>query len=67
MYQIVERKRQSEISEEIFTATRKHVSSIWGSPRLEVIALKWTPIAIIVAVVAILLWANLVLTDEFIV
>ncbi|KAH9647143.1 Longin domain-containing protein [Citrus sinensis] len=67
MYQIVERKRQSEISEEILTATRKHVSSIWGSPRLEVIALKWTPIAIIVAVAAILLWANLVLTDEFIV
>lgn len=63
MYQVVERKRQSEI----LTATRNHVSSIWGSPRLEVIALKWTPIAIIVAVAAILLWANLVLTDEFIV
>jgi vesicle transport protein SEC22 len=33
----------------------------------QVIALKWTPITTIVAVAAILLWASLVLTDNFII
>jgi vesicle transport protein SEC22 len=32
-----------------------------------VIALKWTPITIIAAVATILLWATLILTDDFIV
>ncbi|XP_028756400.1 25.3 kDa vesicle transport protein [Neltuma alba] len=48
-------------------ATPPSASSIWGSPRLEVIALKWTPIMIIVVASMVLLWGSLVLTDYFII
>ncbi|KAF9672016.1 hypothetical protein SADUNF_Sadunf12G0110400 [Salix dunnii] len=64
--EILQRKRNSEISERIPATTPEPASPIWGSPLLEVIALKWTPITAIVAVAAILLWASLVLTDDFI-
>jgi hypothetical protein len=39
----------------------------YNMPPHQVIALKWTPITAIVAVAAILLWASLVLTDNFII
>ncbi|XP_054787793.1 25.3 kDa vesicle transport protein SEC22-1 isoform X5 [Prosopis cineraria] len=51
-------------------STPPPASPIWGSPQLEfrsfgiqVIALKWTPIMIIVVASMVLLWASLVLTD----
>ncbi|KAJ6358494.1 hypothetical protein OIU76_000244 [Salix suchowensis] len=66
--EILQRKRNSEISERLpATSTPEPASPIWGSPLLEVIALKWTPITAIVAVAAILLWASLVLKDDFII
>ncbi|XP_061956552.1 25.3 kDa vesicle transport protein SEC22-1 isoform X2 [Populus nigra] len=65
--EILQRKRNSEISERLPATTPRTASPIWGSPLLEVIALKWTPITTIVAVAAILLWASLVLTDNFII
>ncbi|KAA8533736.1 hypothetical protein F0562_031253 [Nyssa sinensis] len=61
---IVERRRKLEILEKVL-ATPRTVSPIWSSPLLEVIALKWTPITIVVVVASILLWASLVLTDDF--
>ncbi|KAK4283174.1 hypothetical protein QN277_000156 [Acacia crassicarpa] len=48
-------------------ATPPSASPIWSSPCLEVIALKWTPIMIIVVASMVLLWASLVLTDYFII
>ncbi|KAJ0099156.1 hypothetical protein Patl1_20111 [Pistacia atlantica] len=42
-------------------------SSIWGSPLLEDIALKWTPITIIIVGFAVLFWANLALKEDFII
>nr|TKS04452.1 hypothetical protein D5086_0000141770 [Populus alba] len=87
--EILQRKRNSEMSEGLPATTPRTASPIWGSPLLEqqnirlpfsfiriitynmpphqVIALKWTPITTIVAVAAILLWASLVLTDNFII
>ncbi|KAG6754505.1 hypothetical protein POTOM_042545 [Populus tomentosa] len=87
--EILQRKRNSEMSEGLPATTPRTASPIWGSPMLEqqnirlpfsfiriitynmpphqVIALKWTPITTIVAVAAILLWASLVLTDNFII
>ncbi|KAJ6417681.1 hypothetical protein OIU84_001123 [Salix udensis] len=65
--EILQRKRNSEISERLPATTPEPASPIWGSPLLEVIALKWTPITAIVAVAAILLWASLVLKDDFII
>ncbi|KAI5569988.1 hypothetical protein POPTR_012G140600v4 [Populus trichocarpa] len=65
--EILQRKRNSEISERLPATTPRTASPVWGSPLLEVIALKWTPITTIVAVAAILLWASLVLTDNFII
>ncbi|XP_023886877.1 25.3 kDa vesicle transport protein SEC22-1 [Quercus suber] len=64
--EILERRQNAEIPDRIFV-TPQTVSSIWSSPRLEVIALKWTPITTIVVVVVVLLWASLVLTDHIII
>ncbi|KAJ0043865.1 hypothetical protein Pint_17433 [Pistacia integerrima] len=66
MSQIVERKRHSETSERIYTSPEPK-SSIWGSPLLEDIALKWTPITIIFVGFAVLFWANLALKEDFII
>ncbi|KAG6716890.1 hypothetical protein I3842_04G070900 [Carya illinoinensis] len=56
-----------QIPERILTGTPPTPSSIWGSPRLQVIALKWTPITIIVVVAVVLLWASFILTENFII
>ncbi|KAK9292890.1 hypothetical protein L1049_020871 [Liquidambar formosana] len=66
MSEIVERRRILELSERV-VATSQTVSPIWGSPRLEVIALKWTPITIIIIVASVLLWSSLILTDDFLI
>ncbi|KAK4838922.1 hypothetical protein QYF36_017594 [Acer negundo] len=67
MSRIVERRRNSEIYERMLMSSPEPVSSIWGSRRLEVIALKWTPITIIVFVAAVLIWASLGLSDTLII
>ncbi|KAF8008560.1 hypothetical protein BT93_K2279 [Corymbia citriodora subsp. variegata] len=58
------RARNSEILEST-TAMNAPVSPIWGSPHMEEIAMKWTPIALIVSVAAVLLWARVNLTESF--
>ncbi|XP_027933858.1 25.3 kDa vesicle transport protein isoform X1 [Vigna unguiculata] len=65
-YNIVERKRNSETMRRL-PVTPQPESTIWCSPRLEVIALKWTPIMVLVITSMALLWASLVLTDDFII
>ncbi|CAJ1977072.1 unnamed protein product [Sphenostylis stenocarpa] len=66
IYNILERKRNSETMRRL-SVTPQADSTIWCSARLEVIALKWTPIMILVITSVALLWASLVLTDEFII
>ncbi|KAG2711297.1 hypothetical protein I3843_04G064800 [Carya illinoinensis] len=61
------RQNSDQIPERILTGTPPTPSSIWGSPRLQVIALKWTPITIIVVVAVVLLWASFILTENFII
>ncbi|XP_068490101.1 25.3 kDa vesicle transport protein SEC22-1 isoform X5 [Phaseolus vulgaris] len=66
IYNIVERKRNSETMRRV-PGTPQPESTIWCSPRLEVLALKWTPIIILVITSMALLWASFVLTDDFII
>ncbi|XP_068646280.1 25.3 kDa vesicle transport protein SEC22-1 [Aristolochia californica] len=61
---VINNGQKAEIAPHGSTPTTK--TSIWSSGYLEVIALKWTPVAMIVIVAAILLWASLVLTDHYI-
>ncbi|PKI52054.1 hypothetical protein CRG98_027470 [Punica granatum] len=56
----------SERLERMLAATRV-VSAVWGSPLLEVIALKWTPITLSIGVAAVVFWASLVLTDSLVI
>ncbi|KAL2558622.1 SNARE-like superfamily protein [Forsythia ovata] len=62
--QIVKRRRRSEMLERISNA-HLNVSPIWGSKSLEIIALKWTPIGIVLAVTTLLLWTSLIHKDDF--
>ncbi|KAI3908637.1 hypothetical protein MKW92_025420 [Papaver armeniacum] len=39
------------------------VSPIWSSPRLEVIALKWTPITLMSVVAIVVLWSRYIVKD----
>ncbi|KAJ7969971.1 25.3 kDa vesicle transport protein [Quillaja saponaria] len=64
--EILEKRRSAEMLE-ILAPTPQEVSSLWGSQHLEVIALKWTPITILVVVSAVLVWASLVLTNTFVI
>ncbi|PQQ01569.1 25.3 kDa vesicle transport protein [Prunus yedoensis var. nudiflora] len=57
--EIIERWRYSEILERPSTSTSQAVSPIWCSPRLEVIAMKWTPITVTIFVVTVVLWATI--------
>ncbi|KAH1075447.1 hypothetical protein J1N35_027775 [Gossypium stocksii] len=68
MSDIVERRRNSEILETpAANNTPQSSSLLWGSPRLEAIALIWTPIAIITVIAWILLWVSLVFTDDYLI
>ncbi|OVA14084.1 Longin domain [Macleaya cordata] len=58
---IIEDKRKSEILENAFAP--RSVSPIWCSPRLEVIALKWTPITLTLVVAVVVLWSRFIVTD----
>ncbi|XP_060203597.1 25.3 kDa vesicle transport protein SEC22-1 [Lycium barbarum] len=61
---ITERRRRAEMIERM---TEAHISTspIWGSKRLEIIALKWTPVTILLVVASALLWTGLILQDDF--
>ncbi|KAK6794456.1 hypothetical protein RDI58_007909 [Solanum bulbocastanum] len=61
---ITERKRRVEMMERKMEA---HISTspVWESKRLEIIALKWTPITILLVVASVLLWTSLILQDDF--
>lgn len=61
---ITERRRRVEMVERMMEA---HISTspVWESKRLEIIALKWTPITILLVVGSVLLWTGLILQDDF--
>ncbi|KAK3001248.1 hypothetical protein RJ639_020375 [Escallonia herrerae] len=59
----------SEMLERMMAAPR-NVSPVWGSKTLElvpvqVIALKWTPLAISLAVACVILWSSSIIKDDF--
>ncbi|KAJ4954628.1 hypothetical protein NE237_011411 [Protea cynaroides] len=62
---IIENKRHSEVSERMLLSSRT-VSSIWCSPCLEVIALKWTPITITIVVAIVILWSYIILSENIV-
>ncbi|KAL5568037.1 hypothetical protein UlMin_024612 [Ulmus minor] len=64
--EILERRRNAELYEASLSSSSPRASSSWNSPSLEVIALKWTPITLIVVVSFVLLWAALILTDTIV-
>ncbi|CAK8573532.1 unnamed protein product [Lathyrus sativus] len=66
MSNILERRRNSETIRRL-QVTPEPASSIWCSPSLEVIAMKWTPIMIMVITSIALLWASLVLTNDYVI
>ncbi|WJX20780.1 hypothetical protein P8452_10281 [Trifolium repens] len=66
MSNILERRRNSETMRRLVVTPQPTSSTIWYSPRLEVIAMKWTPILIMVITSIALLWASLVLKDDYI-
>ncbi|KAL3342079.1 hypothetical protein AABB24_026212 [Solanum stoloniferum] len=61
---IIERRRRVEMMERKMQA---HISTspVWESKRPEIIALKWTPITILLVVASVLLWTGLILQDDF--
>ncbi|XP_009804097.1 25.3 kDa vesicle transport protein SEC22-1 [Nicotiana tabacum] len=61
---ITERRRRVGMIERMMVAHRSS-SPIWESKRLEIIALKRTPITILLVVAAVLLWTGLILQDDF--
>ncbi|PSR89260.1 NADH-quinone oxidoreductase subunit A like [Actinidia chinensis var. chinensis] len=64
MSTVVERRRRLDKLETAMTPP-KTVSPIWCSPLLEELALKWTPIGIIIIVAVVLIWSRLILTKSF--
>ncbi|CAH9111279.1 unnamed protein product [Cuscuta europaea] len=61
---IIARKQKHEILEKMKNANLSD-SPIWGSKMLEIIAVKWIPIGILVNVAVLLLWSSFVFKDEF--
>ncbi|KAE8733930.1 hypothetical protein F3Y22_tig00000916pilonHSYRG00314 [Hibiscus syriacus] len=64
MSDIIERRRNSEILQ---TPAAPNSTLRTSSPRLEAIALIWTPIAIITVAASILLWTSLIFTDDYLI
>ncbi|KAM1070107.1 hypothetical protein PS2_001928 [Malus domestica] len=68
--EIIERWRHSDLLERPSTPPPppppppQAVSSIGFSPLLEVIALKWTPITLIITVATVILWVTIIHADE---
>ncbi|XP_019194996.1 PREDICTED: 25.3 kDa vesicle transport protein [Ipomoea nil] len=62
--EIVNRRRRLDMLETMMAANLSD-SPIWGSKKLETIALKWTPVTILVVVTVVLLWSSSVHREEF--
>ncbi|KAL1555087.1 25.3 kDa vesicle transport protein [Salvia divinorum] len=60
---IVKRRQRSELFERI-SEIHLHSSPIWCSKRLEIIALKWIPIGLILAVATVVIWTGLSLHGD---
>ncbi|KAL0371688.1 UNVERIFIED_CONTAM: vesicle transport protein [Sesamum calycinum] len=60
--QIVKRRRRFDMLQRMSEA-HLHASPIWCSKRLEVIALKWIPVGLVLAVTTVLIWTNLLRDD----
>ncbi|XP_010444639.1 PREDICTED: 25.3 kDa vesicle transport protein-like [Camelina sativa] len=56
-----------ETSEITSLDARTSVSTIWNSQCLQDIALKWTPVAIIILVILVLFKARLIMTDDYLI
>ncbi|XP_038875892.1 25.3 kDa vesicle transport protein [Benincasa hispida] len=64
--EILERRRKLDMVERSMcnnTNSQGASSSIWGSPCLQEIGLKWTPMVVTFGVVLIILWASFLLFD----
>ncbi|MCL7045779.1 hypothetical protein MKW94_024519 [Papaver nudicaule] len=61
MSKIIENKRRSEFIEKALAPIP--VSPIWSSPRLEAIALKWTPITLMSVVAIVVLGSRFIVKD----
>ncbi|XP_071734283.1 25.3 kDa vesicle transport protein SEC22-1 [Rutidosis leptorrhynchoides] len=57
MATVVERRRRSDIMDRMMKAHKSN-SPVWGSKTLEVIAVKWTPITVIIVLTVLLLWSS---------
>lgn len=60
--QIVKRRRRFDMLRRMSEA-HLHASPIWCSKRLEIIALKWIPVGLVLAVTTILIWTSLLKDD----
>ncbi|KAL0317775.1 UNVERIFIED_CONTAM: Vesicle-trafficking protein SEC22b-A [Sesamum angustifolium] len=60
--QIVKRRRRFDMLRRMSEA-HLHASPIWCSKRLEIIALKWIPVGLVLAVTTVLIWTNLLRDD----
>ncbi|KAH6783923.1 hypothetical protein C2S52_008882 [Perilla frutescens var. hirtella] len=57
-WRVVQRRRRLELFERI-SGAHLHASPIWCSKRLEIIALKWIPVGLVLAVTTVVLWTSL--------
>ncbi|KAG8381341.1 hypothetical protein BUALT_Bualt06G0112300 [Buddleja alternifolia] len=57
--QVVKRRRRYEMLERMSEA-HLHASPLWCSKRLEIIALKWIPAGLMLAVTSLIIWSSLI-------
>ncbi|RAL46411.1 hypothetical protein DM860_015404 [Cuscuta australis] len=62
--EIIERRQKQEMWEKMKRANLSEFK-IRGSKKLEIIAMKWMPIATLIVVVVLLLWSSSLFKDEF--
>lgn len=61
---LMQRRQLSEISS---LDRRMSVSTIWCSRYLQDIALKWTPVTIIILVILVIFKSSLIMTDDYLI
>ncbi|KAL1198338.1 25.3 kDa vesicle transport protein SEC22-1 [Cardamine amara subsp. amara] len=64
---IIQRQQLSETSEIASLDPKPSVSTIWSSRCLQDIALKWTPVTIIILVILVLFKASLIMTEDYLI
>ncbi|XP_019095787.1 PREDICTED: 25.3 kDa vesicle transport protein-like [Camelina sativa] len=67
MNDIIQIRQLLETSEITSLDARTSVSTIWHSQCLQDIALKWTPVTIIIFVILVLFKARLIMTDDYLI